>query len=377
MAESEEQDKSQQTQEPTEKKLRDARKKGDVPSSRETGNMMVVLSLTMVTVFVLPWQGPRLAETLGAVFDGAGHVQIGNGRAGIAALGLVLRDLILSLGMVLAPLFLLIMAGGVIGVLIQGETVVAAERIKPKLSKVSPAQGLKRLFSANTLVEFVKSLIKVLVVGGLALWVTERAVRGIWEAPGFVPESLPGYMLQSTRQLLIAATVFLVPVAIVDILWNRFQWRKRQMMTVQQVRDELKESEGDPHIRGRRAQLRRARARQRMAAAVPQASVILTNPTHYAVALKYEQGSDVAPVCVAKGADLMARRIREIAFEHDVPIVENKPLARSLYEQVEIEQMVPVEHWQVVAEIIGFVIDRRHDRHRKPPAGSSLRDSPD
>ena len=371
------QDKSQQTQEPTEKKLRDARKQGDVPSSRESGNMMVVLSLTLATAFVLPWQAPRLAEALGAVFDGAGYVQVGNGRAGLAALGLVMRDLILSLALVLAPLFLLILAGGVIGVLIQGETVVAVERIRPKLSKISPAQGLKRLFSANTLVEFVKSLIKVLVVGALALWVTEGAVRGIWQASGFVPESLPGYMLQSTRKLLIAATLFLVPVAILDILWNRFQWRKRQMMTVQQVRDEMKEAEGDPHIKGRRAALRRARAQQRMASAVPQASVILTNPTHYAVALRYEQGSDQAPVCVAKGADLMARRIREIAFEHDVPIVENKPLARTLYDQVEIDQMVPVEHWQVVAEIISFVLDLRHDRHRRPPAGSTLRDGPD
>lgn len=377
MAGNQDQDKSQQTQEPTEKKLREARKKGDVPSSRETGNMMVALSLVLATAFVLPWQGPRLADALGAVFDGAGQVQIGNGRAGLAALGLVLEDLILSLAVAVAPFFLLILAGGVIGVLIQGETVVAVERITPKLSKISPAQGLKRMFSANTLVEFAKSLIKVLVVGALALWVTEQAVRGIWRSPGFVPEALPGYMLVSTRRLLIAATLFLVPVAIFDILWNRFQWRKRQMMSVQEVRDEMKESEGDPQIKGRRAALRRARARQRMASAVPSASVILTNPTHYAVALKYEQGVDHAPVCVAKGADLMARRIREIAFEHDVPIVENKPLARSLYDQVEIDQMVPMEHWQVVAEIISFVLDLRHNRHRKPPEGSSLRDGPD
>jgi len=377
MAENQEQDKSQQTQEPTEKKLRDARKQGDVPSSRETGNMMVVLSLFLVTAFVLPWQGPRLAEALGALIDAAGQVQVGNGRAGLAALGLVLRDMMLTLAFVLSPLFLLILVGGVVGVLIQGETVVAVERVKPKLSKVSPVQGFKRLFSANTLVEFAKSLVKVLVVGALALWVTERAVRDIWQAPGFVPETLPGYMLDATRRLLIAATIFLVPVAILDILWNRFDWRRRQMMTVKEVRDEMKESEGDPQIKGRRAALRRARARQRMATAVPRASVILTNPTHYAVALKYEQGVDTAPVCVAKGADLVARRIREIAHEHDVPIIENKPLARTLFEQVEIDEMVPVEHWQVVAEIISFVMEFRTNRFRKPPAGSVLRTSPE
>ncbi|MDX2485508.1 MAG: flagellar biosynthesis protein FlhB [Pseudodonghicola sp.] len=377
MAGDDDQDKSQQTQEPTDKKLRDAREKGDVPSSRETANMMVVLSLVLATSFVLPWQGPRLAAALGALIDGAGQVQVGEGGSGLAALGLVLQDFILSVTLVMAPLFLLILTGGVVGVLIQGETVMAFDRITPKLSKVSPVQGLKRLFSANTLVEFAKSLIKVFVIGALAFWVTETAVSGIWKAPGFIPEALPGYMLATTRRLLIAATVFLVPVAIFDILWNRFDWRRRQMMSVKEVRDEMKDSEGDPQIKARRASLRRARARQRMATAVPQASVILTNPTHYAIALKYQPGVDQAPVCVAKGADLMARRIREIAFENEVPIVENKPLARSLYDQVEIDELVPVEHWQVVAEIISFVLDRQRNRHRKPPEGSVLRTGPE
>ena len=148
-------------------------------------------------------------------------------------------------------------------------------------------------------------------------------------------------------------------------------------MTIKEVRDEMKESEGDPLIRGKRAALRRQRAQQRIAAAVPNADVILTNPTHYAVALKYELGEDVAPVCVAKGADLMARQIRLIAHEHDVPILENKPLARTLYDVVEIDDPVPVEHWEVVAEIISFVMALKTDPNRKPPAGSSLREDPE
>ncbi|GHG85382.1 EscU/YscU/HrcU family type III secretion system export apparatus switch protein [Pseudodonghicola xiamenensis] len=376
MAQGDQED-SQKTQEPTEKRLRDARKRGEVPSSRETGNMMVVLSLFGVAALVVPWMGPRLAETLSALIDGSGQVVVGEGRSGLAALGQLLREVVLSLATILAPLFLLILAGGVFGVLIQGETVAALDRVKPKLSKLSPVQGLKRLFSANTLVEFGKSLVKVLVVGGLAIWVTLWAVESIWEAPGFIPENLPGYLILAARRLLLAAAVFLVPVAVVDILWQRFQWRQKLMMTVKEVRDEMKEAEGDPHIKARRAAIRRRRARQRAAAAVPTASVILTNPTHYAVALRYEKGSDEAPVCVAKGADLMARRIREIAFEHEVPIVENKPLARMLYDRVEIDQMVPMQHWQVVAEIISFVLDLKANRNRKPPEGSVLRTSPD
>jgi flagellar biosynthetic protein FlhB len=371
-----EEDKSNKTQEPTEKKLRDARKKGDVPASRETGNMMVVMSLIGVVAIALQWQGPKLATALASLVENAGRIHVGVERPGVATLGVVFWDFIGRITLAIAPIFGLILAGGIVGVLIQGETVAAVDRIKPKLSKISPIEGLKRQFSANTLVEFVKSLVKVFVVGALALWVTNAAVRDIWMGTGFIPEHLPGYMSDATRRLLILAAIFLVPVAIIDILWKRFDWRRKQMMSIKEVRDELKESEGDPLIRGKRAQLRRQRATQRIDAFVPQADVILTNPTHYAVALKYEQGVDMAPVCVAKGADLMARQIRLIAHEHEIPIIENKPLARSLYDVVEIDDQVPVEHWEVVAEIIGFVMALKTDPRRKPPAGSELRTDP-
>ncbi|MGH1466636.1 MAG: EscU/YscU/HrcU family type III secretion system export apparatus switch protein [Cognatishimia sp.] len=367
-------DKSSKTQEPTEKKLRDARKKGDVPTSRETGNMMVVVSLIGVTTFALQWQGPPLVDALSSLIDHSGSIDIGVGAPGTVALGAIFWDFIMRVSAALAPIFLLLLAGGLFGVLIQGETVAALDRVKPKLSKISIVEGLKRQFSANTVVEFVKNLTKVLVVGGLALWVTNTAVRDIWQAPGFVPEALPGYMLDATTKLLIAAAAFLVPVAILDILWRRFDWRRKQMMSIKEIRDEMKEAEGDPLIKGKRAALRRQRAQQRIAAAVPTASVILTNPTHFAVALKYEQGVDDVPVCVAKGADLMARQIRHLARDHDVPIVENKPLTRALYDVIEVDDVVPVEHWQVVAEIISFVMEFQRNPKRKPPAGSTLRD---
>lgn len=369
-------DRSNKTQEPTEKKLRDARKKGDVPSSKETGNMMVVVSLIGVVGVALQWQGGELVGALSSLIDHSGRIHVGVGSAGTAMLGDVFWDFISRVSLALAPIFILLLAGGLFGVLIQGETVAAVDRIKPKLSKISLKEGIKRQFSANTLVEFLKSIVKVLVVGGLALWITNNAVRGIWEAPGFVPEHLPGYMTDATRTLLIACATFLVPVAILDILWKRYDWRKKQMMSIKEVRDEMKESEGDPLIKGKRAALRRQRAQQRIAAAVPTASVILTNPTHYAVALKYEHEVDSVPVCVAKGADLMARQIRLIAHKHDVPIIENKPLARTLYDVVEVDDTVPVEHWEVVAEIISFVMALEKDPNRKPPEGSEIREDP-
>lgn len=373
----EDQDKSQQTQEPTEKKLRDARKKGDVPSSKETGNMMVVVSLIGVAAFAVQWQSPQLVGALSSLVDNAGLIDIGTDQAGVNDLGEVVYDFTTKIGIALIPVFGLMLLGAIVGVLIQGETVFAGERIKPKLSKISIIEGFKRQFSANTMVEFVKSLVKVLVVGGLALWVTDNAVRAIWQTPGFLPEYLPGYMSDASRRLLTAAAIFLVPVAIIDILWQRYNWRQKQMMTIKEVRDEMKEMEGDPLIKGKRMMLRRQRAQQRIAAAVPRADVILTNPTHYAVALKYDQGVDVAPVCVAKGTDLMARQIRIIAHDHEIPILENKPLARSLYDVVEIDSTVPVEHWEVVAEIIGFVMTMKTDPKRKPPEGTTVRDGPD
>jgi flagellar biosynthetic protein FlhB len=199
-------------------------------------------------------------------------------------------------------------------------------------------------------------------------------VTAIWRAPGFVPEQMLGYSGHAAAQMLIATGVFLAVIAVTDIIWKRAQWMKKQRMTLKELRDEHKDSEGDPHIKAKRAGIRRQRARQRVAAAVPEATVVVTNPTHFAVALRYEMGRDASPVCVAKGADRMAARIRELAREADVPIVENKPLARVLHATVELDAQVPMEHWQAVAEIIAYVMDLRRNLRRQPPEGSRLRD---
>ncbi len=371
---SENEDKSSKTEEPTEQKLRKARQKGDVPASRESGTMMVVFSLFIVTVFILPGAVPDLAGVLGRMIDQAPRAVVGDGRAGLHDLGELTGTLATGIFTVMGPALLVIVLCALFGVLIQGETVVSLERIKPKPSKLSPLQGLKKIVSPDSLVEFAKSVTKVLVVGAIAAWVAQGAVRGIWQSEAVVPQTLLLYASGAIAKLLIAVCAFLVPVAILDILWKRAQWVKKQRMSLREIRDEHKESEGDPHIRARRADLRRQRARQRIAAAVPTASVILTNPTHYAVALRYEPGQDTAPVCVAKGADVMAARIRELGRAHEVPIVENKPLARALYATMEVDDMVPGQHWQAVAEIIGYVMDLRRNIRRAPPAGSQLRD---
>ena len=372
----EDNDSTEKTLEPTEKKLQDARKKGDVPSSKETGNMVVVLALLGIIAFVLPIQTPKVMDALFSLIEQSTTLTVDTGPVGVTRLSEIMGDFSINVVIAIAPLFAVLVAGAAIGAVIQGETVVSLERIRPKLSKLSPAEGLKRLFSANSMVEFLKSIVKVFAVGGFAIWFTLEAVRKVWMMSGFLPEYLPGYLVAASQKLLLAAALLLVPIAIADILWRRFDWRRKQRMSQKDLKDEMKESEGSPEIRTQRARRRRELSRQRTLAVVPVADVILTNPTHYSVALKYDPDTDMAPVCIAKGADLVALRIREVAFEHEIPIVENKPLARMLYETVEIDQVVPVEHWQIVAEIISFVFALKENKPHVAPEGSILRTKP-
>jgi len=376
MAQNDDTDRSSKTLEPTEKKLNDARNKGDTPASRETGNLMVVVALTLIGLFALPAQTAPLVEAFAQLFDMSGRIVVGEGAAGLAQLDAVFSHFMIAVAVALAPIFLLLLGGAAMGVVIRGETVIALDRIKPKASNISPLSGLKRLFSADSLVEFLKSLLKVLAVGALAIWATYEAVSDMWTGPGFLPEKLPGYLAEAAVKLLLVVAALLVPITIFDIIWKRFDWIRKNRMSHKEVKDEHKELEGSPEIRAKRAQLRRQRSATAIATAVPMATVILTNPTRLAIALKYDRGSDAAPVCVAKGADYMARRIREIAFENDVPMVENVPLTRALYEVIEVDGTVPVEHWAVLAEIIGFVLDLESNLKGTLPANSMLMTDP-
>ncbi|MGR3312986.1 EscU/YscU/HrcU family type III secretion system export apparatus switch protein [Roseovarius indicus] len=370
---SEERDKDTKTEEPTEKRIRDAYRKGDVPASRETGNMVVVLALLGIAAFALPMQVDKLIGSLAVLIEDAGQVVVGNGQVGLNDLQDASSAALSGLVRAILPVFAILMAGALFGALIQGITVVSPERIRPKLSKISPKEGLKRLFSLRSFVEFAKNLVKVLAVGALAVWVTNRAVQDIWAGLGFIPEYLPSYIVAHAKQLLIWTACLLVPIAVLDILWRRYDWRRRQMMTLKEVRDELKETEGNPEVRARRARLRRERSQQRVAVAVPLANLVLTNPTHFAVALKYDPETDIAPVCVAKGADNLAFRIRELAFEHDIPVIENKPLARLLFDVADLDEIVPAEQWEAVAEIVSFVMAlKERGVTRKLPPGSGL-----
>jgi flagellar biosynthetic protein FlhB len=254
--------------------------------------------------------------------------------------------------------FLLLMLAALFGNLIQHQLVWSFEALAPKLSKISPLAGLKRLFSKQALANFAKGLVKLVLVGSVLtalMWPERGRLEGLeFSDPAAV---LP--LTQSLALKLMGAVVaMLAVVAAADYLFQYRQWYEKQKMSLRELKEEFKQTEGDPAIRGRMKQVRQIRMRRRMIQAVPKASVIITNPTHYAIALEYERGME-APICVAKGVDAVALKIREVGAKHSIPVVENPPLARALHATVEIDQAIPPEHYKAVAEVIGYVMKLR------------------
>jgi flagellar biosynthesis protein FlhB len=257
------------------------------------------------------------------------------------------------------PLLMLALAA-IAGNMMQHRLVWSGEQLKPRLSKISPGAGFKRIFGKQAAVNFAKGLFKLTALGAVMaaiLWPERHRLEAMVR---FDPQALLGVTTSMSLHLMGAVVAMLAIVAVGDYLFQYRSWYERQKMSLQEIKEEFKQSEGDPHVKGRMRQLRQARMKKRMMAAVPKASVIITNPTHYSVALQYERGM-AAPVCVAKGVDNMAFKIREIARQHNVPIVENVPLARALYATVEIDEEIPVEHYHAVAEVIGYVMGLRRN----------------
>jgi len=268
----------------------------------------------------------------------------------------VVASLLVDIGSILVVPAIILMALALFGGLVQNGPIFAPELIKPKLEKISFAKGLKRMFSARSLMEFIKGVLKLAIVATVATLVVMPEFDRLTQLPGYHISQLLAFLWELSGRVLIAVLAVMTVVAGIDFLYQKFEHNKKQRMSRQEIKDELKQTEGDPMIRARLRQIRMERARQRMMSAVPDAAVVITNPTHYAVALKYEREDMEAPVLVAKGVDKMAERIRDVAEENEVPIVENEALARALYAGVKIDQEIPQEHYKVVAEIIGYVM---------------------
>jgi flagellar biosynthetic protein FlhB len=345
-----ENDAAEKTEDPTQKRLDDAHDRGDVAKSQEVNTWFMIAGATLVLSsfsgsigagILMPLRN-LVANSWMIHADGPGLLALAQtlGIAVIAALGVPL---------------LLLMIAAIAGNMVQHRLVWSGESLKPKLSKISPLAGAKRVFGKQAAANFAKGLFKVTALGAVMtaiLWPERYRLDAMIR---FDPAAILGVTTSLTLQLMGAVVAMLALVAIADYFFQYRQWFERQKMSLREMKEEFKQSEGDPHIKGRIRQLRHARMKKRMMAAVPKASVIITNPTHFAVALSYERGMS-APVCVAKGVDTIALKIREVAKAHDIPIVENVALARALHATVEIDDEIPVEHYHAVAEIIGYVM---------------------
>jgi flagellar biosynthetic protein FlhB len=257
---------------------------------------------------------------------------------------------------IMGPIFGMLMAAALASNLLQHRPVLTFDRIKPDLSKLSLTAGLKRMFGVDGWVNLLKGLLKIVIVGA-AIWTQLWPERGSLEAVlELGPQGVAGDMMHLLYKVLIATLAAMAFIAGADFLMQRFQFMKRNRMSKQEVKEEFRQTEGDPIVKGRIRAIRHERAKRRMIAAVPGATVVITNPTHFAVALKYETGKTAAPMCVAKGVDQLALKIREVAKEAGVPVIENPPLARALHASVEVDEQIPPEHYKAVAQIIGYVL---------------------
>jgi flagellar biosynthesis protein FlhB len=344
------QDEHDKSEDPTQKRLDDALQRGDVAKSQEVNTWFVISAATLVVMAFAGSMSHGLSTTMRGLLANAHAIRV-DGRGFVG----VLQKLSLEvLAAVAIPLLLLALAA-IVGNMIQHRLVWSGEPLKPKISKISPLAGFKRLFSKQALANFIKGLIKLALIGTVMaalLWPERSRLDTLMTIE-------PAALLPITQVLSVkvlgAVVAILALIAAADFLFQYRQWFERQKMSMREMKDEFKQTEGDPHVKGRIRFIRESRMRKRMMAAVPQASVVITNPTHFAVALKYERGMN-APVCVAKGMDAIALKIREVAGAHNVPIVENPPLARALHGTVEIDKEIPPEHYKAVAEVIGYVM---------------------
>ncbi|MFZ0609640.1 MAG: flagellar type III secretion system protein FlhB [Xanthobacteraceae bacterium] len=348
-----ERDDSEHTEDPTPRRIEEAVRRGDVVKSIEVSTWFTIGGGTLLLMEFAGPMAANLKTTLGGLLMHLGDIPTDG--PGLDDLAKVLATRVLA---ALGIPFLLLALAALLGNAIQHRILFSFDPVLPQLSRISPGAGLRRLFSRQALANFAKGLAKLALFGtviGALLWPQRHRIMGLIGAD---PTLILPFTQALAMKMLGTVVAILAIVAAADYLFQYRQWYERQKMSVREMKEEYRQSEGDPAVKGKIRQLRHARARKRMMAKVPKASVVITNPTHFAVALQYERGMN-APVCVAKGADLIARKIREVAEAHDIPIVENPPLARALHGTVEIDQEIPQEHYRAVAEIIGYVMRLR------------------
>ena len=350
-------DNDSRTEEASPRKLEEARRKGDVARSADL-NQAVSLAAACA---VLAGSGAGLAGGLAQAllpFIAAPHEMTGLLEQGLGA-QIGWRAVMAGAPFVMAVLGASAIAGVGANVLQTG-LLWSPDKLAPDPGRVSPMAGLGRMFGIDGLVQFLKTLIKLIVTCWVAWGVLEPHAKDIPNLAAMDPISVLSFARTLLIALVSAVLTFLALTAALDWIWQRQRFLQRMRMSREEMKEEHRQSEGDPHVKARLKQIRMQRARKRMISQVPKATMVVMNPTHYAVALRYVAGETPAPVCVAKGLDDLALKIREVATEHEIPVIEDPPLARSLYAAVEVDQTIPREHYEAEAKVVGFILGRRN-----------------
>lgn len=348
---SETEDPESKTEEATEKKLRDTLEQGKLPVARDVGTAAGLFALLASFSFLADATTPRLAETLGLLIANAGTLPLRGGSDAHRYLDAV--DL--EVGRFLAPVMTVIALSGIAASFTQGAPQIVFERIQPDLSRISIRAGWSRLFGIAGLVELIKAIVKMTIVAGAVVLAGTSDQAALVDAMRTDPSRLPALTLRLMIHLTSVVAIAVGVLAMADFLWARFKWRRDLRMSRQELKEEMKQAEGDPFVKARMRSLAMDRSRRRMMAGVPKATFVVANPTHYAIALRYVRGEGGAPLVVAKGKDLIALKIREIAEKNGVPVFEKKELARAMFDIVEVDRMIPPEFYRPVAELIHFL----------------------
>lgn len=348
---SDESDKDSKTEEPTEKKLQDAAEKGNDPVSREAALFASLIALLIVLGLLVKPAVMRLLLLLQYLLDNVGQRHLEN-SADAQAIFLLSGS---EIGLTLIPIILVLILFGLGASFAQNMPRFVLSRIAPDMSRINPMKGFGRIFSLKGFITFLKAVLELAIVSVAVIFVL-RGEQGLMINLMFMrPTAMPEEMLATLLRVVASVATAMALIVAADIVWTRIRWRNDLRMTKQEVKDEAKQSEGDPAVKARLRSIALDRARRRMMAQVPRATLVIANPTHYAIAIRYVREEGGAPIVVAKGQDLIALKIREIASNAGIPVLEQKLLARSMYDLVEVDQAIPPEFYRAVAELIHFL----------------------
>lgn len=363
---SDEPDKEGKTEAPSEKKISEAVEKGNTPFSRELVSLGSLLAIVLVLTMAISTSVNTLTRTLRINFASLEQTTLQTPSEA----ALLLADIVRSVLVAVVPVLLLFTVGGVVGSLVQNIPSASWDRVAPKMNRLSPSKNMSRIIGKEATIEFMKTAAKFVALCVLIYHVLKGKIADLFNIGLGDPASIPNVLKQTALDIVTPAAVFVLSLAIADMVWTRVKWWNDLKMTKQEQKDEHKNAEGDPHIKQKRRMIAQRRLKSRMMADVPKATLVLVNPTHYAIAMRYVAEEGGAPVVLAKGLDLVALKIKEISKANNIPVVENKPLARSLYGSCEVGDMIPPEYYKAVAEVIHFI-----ERKRQLAAGAGVRGS--